>query len=78
MSGPAGPRVMLAFVPFHTPASPPLGIATLRGALSRSRPDATIALADFNLALFRRWLLDAPPHLCPHTPATRASASGGR
>ncbi len=68
MSGPAGPRVMLAFVPFHTPASPPLGIATLRGALSRSRPDATIALADFNLALFRRWLLDAPPHLCPHTP----------
>ena len=60
-------RLMLASVPFHTPASPPLGIATLKGALARARPDAEVRLADYNLSLFRRWLLGEPPHLCPHT-----------
>lgn len=57
-------RILLAFPPFHPPTSPPLGIAALKAHVLAQRPDVTVGLADWNLALFRSWLCGQPPHLC--------------
>ena len=57
-------KLLLAFTPFHTPASPPFGLACLKGALAQSRPQATVTTVDWNLAFFRRWLRGEMPDLC--------------
>lgn len=57
-------KLLLAFTPFHTPASPPFGLACLKGAVAESRPEAAIKTVDWNLAFFRRWLSGQMPHLC--------------
>ncbi|MFQ5575922.1 MAG: B12-binding domain-containing radical SAM protein, partial [Anaerolineae bacterium] len=61
-------KLLLAFPPFHTPASPPFGLACLKGALAASRPETTVRTVDWNLAFFRRWLKGDMPHLCRHHP----------
>lgn len=61
-------KLLLAFTPFHTPASPPFGLACLKGALTRSRPEVTVRTVDWNLAFFRRWLQGEMPDLCDHHP----------
>ncbi len=61
-------KLLLAFPPFHPPTSPPFGIAALKGALGRSNPEVQVVLVDWNLALFRRWLLHPPAHLCAWHP----------
>ena len=57
-------KVALGFVPFHGPTAPPLGLAALGAALRKARPAAELRLFDWNLELFRKWLLGEPPHLC--------------
>jgi len=61
-------KLLVAFPPFHPPTSPPFGIAALKGALSRSRPDTQVVLADWNLAFFRHWIFERPDHLCAYHP----------
>ena len=61
-------KLLLGFAPFHTPTSPPYGLACLKGALAKACPEAKVQVVDFNLALFRRWLLGDPPHLCDDHP----------
>lgn len=57
-------KLLLVFPPFHTPASPPFGLAYLKGALSKSNPDATVRVQDWNLSFFKRWLMDEMPDIC--------------
>lgn len=61
-------RLLLGFPPFHPPTSPPLGIAALKAWVRRERGDVAVETCDWNLGLFRRWLLGAPPHLCSAHP----------
>ena len=61
-------KLLLAFTPFHTPASPPFGLACLKGALAVSQPETQVLVRDWNLAFFRRWLGDEMPDLCTHHP----------
>jgi len=62
-------KLLLAFPPFHTPASPPFGLACLKGALAAARPETTVRTVDWNLAFFRRWLKGEMPHLCRYHPS---------
>ncbi len=62
-------KLLLAFTPFHTPASPPFGLACLKGALAAARPETDVKVIDWNLAFFRRWLLGEMPDLCQYHPA---------
>ncbi|RMF01729.1 MAG: hypothetical protein D6768_09955, partial [Chloroflexi bacterium] len=57
-------KLLLAFTPFHTPASPPFGLACLKAAVETARPDVSVRTVDWNLAFFRRWLGGQMPHLC--------------
>ncbi len=57
-------NLLLAFPPFHTPASPPFGLACLKGALAAARPETAVTVRDWNLAFFRRWLNEEMPDLC--------------
>ncbi len=57
-------NLLLAFTPFHTPASPPFGLACLKGALAKARPQTAVSVRDWNLAFFRRWLNGEMPDLC--------------
>jgi hypothetical protein len=57
-------RLLLAFTPFHTPASPPFGLACLKGAVEQARPEVRVRTVDWNLAFFQRWLDGAMPDLC--------------
>jgi hypothetical protein len=61
-------KILLAFTPFHPPTSPPFGLACLKAALAEARPEVQVKVVDWNLALFRRWLLGDPPHLCDEHP----------
>ncbi len=61
-------KLLLAFTPFHTPASPPFGLACLKGALAVAQPEAQVLVRDWNLAFFRRWLGGAMPDLCAYHP----------
>ena len=61
-------KLLLAFTPFHTPASPPFGLACLKGALEQAQPEATVKTLDWNLAFFRRWLNGEMPDLCDYHP----------
>jgi hypothetical protein len=63
-------KLLLAFTPFHTPASPPFGLACLKGAVEQARRDVTIRIVDWNLAFFHRWLTGNMPDLC-HLHPTR-------
>ncbi len=67
-------KLLLAFTPFHTPASPPFGLACLKGELARARPDVAVKTVDWNLAFFRRWLTGAMPDLCRHHPTNLLGA----
>lgn len=62
-------KLLLAFTPFHTPASPPFGLACLKGALAAARPDTKALVRDWNLAFFRRWLNGEAPDLCRYHPS---------
>lgn len=62
-------KLLLAFPPFHTPASPPFALACLKGALAASQPKTQVLVRDWNLAFFRRWLGGAMPDLCAYHPA---------
>ena len=57
-------KLQLGFAPFHSPTSPPFGIACLQAAIRQQRPQVEVVVADFNLAFFRRWLLETPPDIC--------------
>ena len=57
-------KLLLAFTPFHTPASPPFGLACLKGALAAAQPETQVLIRDWNLAFFRRWLGGEMPDLC--------------
>ncbi len=57
-------KLLLAFTPFHTPASPPFGLACLKGAVEQARPEVAVKTVDWNLAFFRRWLGGNMPDLC--------------
>ncbi len=61
-------KLLLAFTPFHTPASPPFGLACLKGALGDSCPETEVITRDWNLAFFRRWLAGKMPELCAYHP----------
>jgi hypothetical protein len=61
-------KLLLAFTPFHTPASPPLGLAYLKATLAQAQPDAIVKTVDWNLAFIRRWLVGDMPDLCLHHP----------
>lgn len=61
-------KLLLAFTPFHTPASPPFGLACLKGALAAQRPETAVLIRDWNLAFFRRWLNGEMPDLCHYHP----------
>ncbi|RME79626.1 MAG: radical SAM protein, partial [Chloroflexi bacterium] len=61
-------KILLAFPPFHTPASPPFGLACLKGALAQARPEVQVKTVDWNLDFFRRWLNGDMPDLCRHHP----------
>ncbi len=57
-------KLLLVFPPFHTPASPPFGLAYLKGALAQSHPDVTVRVRDWNRTFFKRWLMGEMPDLC--------------
>lgn len=61
-------KLLLAFTPFHTPTSPPFGLACLKGALTHARPAVSVKTVDWNLAFFHRWLSGDMPDLCRHHP----------
>jgi radical SAM superfamily enzyme YgiQ (UPF0313 family) len=61
-------KLLLGFSPFHAPTAPPYGLASLKGGLARAAPAMVVEAADWNLGLFRRWLLSEPPHLCDEHP----------
>jgi len=61
-------KLLLAFPPFHPPTSAPLGLASLKATLASRAPQVSVELEDWNLALFRRWLLGTQPHLCQTHP----------
>ena len=61
-------KILLAFTPFHTPASPPFGLACLKAAVETARPGVQVRTVDWNLAFFRRWLLGEMPDLCAYHP----------
>ena len=61
-------KLLLTFPPFHTPASPPFGLACLKGALAAAQPETQVWVRDWNLAFFRRWLGGAMPDLCAYHP----------
>lgn len=61
-------KLLLAFTPFHTPASPPLGLAYLKAALAEARPAVEVRTVDWNLNFFRRWLHGDGPDLCEYHP----------
>lgn len=63
-------KLLLAFPPFHTPASPPFGLACLKGAMGQARPEVAVKTVDWNLSFFRRWLSGNMPDLC-HLHPTR-------
>ena len=35
-------KLLLAFTPFHTPASPPFGLACLKGSLAAAQPETQV------------------------------------
>ncbi len=61
-------KLLLAFTPFHTPASPPFGLACLKGAMAAAQPETQVVVRDWNLAFFRRWLAGEMPDLCAAHP----------
>lgn len=61
-------KLLLAFTPFHTPTSPPFGLAYLKAALTEKRPDVDVQTIDWNLEFFRRWLRGEMPDPCRHHP----------
>ncbi len=61
-------KLLLAFTPFNTPASPPLGLAYLKSALETARPGVEVRTVDWNLAFFRRSLLGNLPDICTFQP----------
>jgi hypothetical protein len=61
-------KILLAFTPFHTPASPPFGLACLKAAVETAHPQVQVRTVDWNLAFFRRWLLGEMPDLCSFHP----------
>jgi|GEM_PF-3543350 radical SAM superfamily enzyme YgiQ (UPF0313 family) len=61
-------KLLLAFVPFHPPTSAPFGLACLKAALQRKSSGISVYTMDWNLAFFRRWLLQETPHLCDWDP----------
>ncbi len=67
-------KLLLAFTPFHTPASPPFGLACLKGAVQQARPNVAVKTVDWNLAFFRRWLTGNMPDLC-HLHPTRLTGA---
>lgn len=56
-------KLLLAATPFRAPTAPPFGLACLKATLGDAVPRAEVVCADWNLALFRRWLLEEPPQL---------------
>jgi len=41
-------KLLLAFTPFHTPISPPFGLACLKGELACARPGIAVKTVDWN------------------------------
>ncbi len=61
-------KLLLVSPPFLVPSAPPLGIASLVAALREARPNHDVAVEDWNLDFFRRWMLSNPAHLCTAHP----------